>query len=244
MVTSTRWSDRVLGKSEKPDLPLTTCWYATGNNVQIGGDLARRTIHSRLVVLEEKPEHRTGFARPNLLRWIGGHRPALVADALTVLVAYVNAGRPDPGLVPLGSFEGWSGLVRGAVVWAGQPDPCETQRRLIEDADLSTDTIGQLLEAWEAYHMFDTGVLVADMLGRLYPEERQYTPHDGASKRMRAALEGIVVTPGGRSPNAKQIGNKLKTFTKQVVGGRYLEKDEKGNRGTVWRLRRKDPAPS
>ncbi len=42
---------------------------------------------------------------------------------LTILGAYVQAGRPSMNLRHWGSFEGWSDLVRGAVVFAGLPDP-------------------------------------------------------------------------------------------------------------------------
>jgi putative DNA primase/helicase len=54
-------------------------------------------------------------------------RAQLVAAGLTVLRGYSAAGRPDMRLPPWGSFEGWSKLVRGALVWAGEADPGETR---------------------------------------------------------------------------------------------------------------------
>ena len=41
---------------------------------------------------------------------------------------------------PFGSFEGWSHLVREAIVWAGQPDPCSTRAKLAESSDTTTDS--------------------------------------------------------------------------------------------------------
>jgi hypothetical protein len=43
-LTGTAWSERILGKGEKIDLPLLTIWYATGNNVTFKGDTARRCL--------------------------------------------------------------------------------------------------------------------------------------------------------------------------------------------------------
>jgi hypothetical protein len=50
-LTTTRWKDRILGRSEEIDLPLLSSWYATGNNVSVASDTARRLIHIRLDVL-------------------------------------------------------------------------------------------------------------------------------------------------------------------------------------------------
>lgn len=39
--------------------------------------------------------------------------------------ATASIGRPDDSarLPPWGSYEPWSDLIRGAIVWAGMPDP-------------------------------------------------------------------------------------------------------------------------
>ena len=180
-LTSTRWKDRVLGKSEEIDLPLLCIWYATGNNVSVAADAARRTIHIRLDVLEERPEERTGFRHPDLL---GLDHPAparLLAAGLTILSAYCRAGRPCALLTPYGSFEGWSALVREAVVWVGLPDPCLTRVKLAESADTTADSLGQLIAAWRAYDPLNTGVVVSEMLNQLYPL-------NGTSRRRTSAL--------------------------------------------------------
>src|SRR5262249_57642125 len=45
--------------------------------------------------------------------------------ALTVVLAYLAAGRPNPA-PRLASFQGWSDTVRSALIWLGRPDPVET----------------------------------------------------------------------------------------------------------------------
>jgi len=211
--------------------------------VAVAADTARRVIHVRLDVLDEKPEERTGFRHPNLLAWTGQNRGRLLSSALTILSAYCRAGRPAQKVAPYGSFEGWSDLVRQAVVWAGLPDPCLTRVKLAESADAVTDSLGQLLAAWKQYDPLDDGVVIADMLQHLYPAERHNIPTDEASVSMRAALEGMVGCPAGRPPNAKQVANKLRVYRRRVLGSCFLDIDNSRGRkdGRTWRLFRPLP---
>jgi hypothetical protein len=235
-LTTTRWKDRILGKSEQVDLPLIPVWYGTGNNVSVAADTTRRIIHIRLDVLNEHPEERTDFKHPDLIGWVRQQRPQLLTRALTILVAYCNAGRPTHNLTPFGSFEGWSRLVREAVVWVGLPDPCRTRTRLVELADTTVGGLAQLMQAWHAYDASNEGVVVSDMLAQLY--RKDYPPTDAASIAMRAALENLVGCPPGKIPTPRQVGNKVRSFRRRVVEGRYLDSNpnEYNRNGAVWRL--------
>lgn len=237
-LTTTRWKDRILGKSQEVDLPLIPVWYATGNNVSVAADTARRIIHIRLDVLDEHPEQRTGFRHPDLLAWIGTNRGRLLSAGLTILSAYCRAGRPDQGLAPYGSFEGWSDLVRQAVVWLDMPDPCLTRVKLAESADTTTSVLNQLLAAWKQYDPMAKGIVVSEMLGHLYPPQAHLIPKDEAGVTMRAALDNLVGCPSGKTPTSRQVGNKLRRFRRRVVGGVYLDFDpnEYDRAGAVWRL--------
>jgi hypothetical protein len=237
-LTATRWRDRILGGNTVVDAPLRTVFLATGNNVVIGGDTARRTVHIRLDVLDERPEDRSGFQHPNLLAWVQCERPRLLAAALTILVAHSRAGRPSKDLRPMGSFEGWSGTVREAVVWAGMPDPCEGRDSMVALADSSADTAAIVIAAWQEIDPDDAGVLVAGLLSRLYPPDRTKTPQDGPSVRMRQALEQLV-GGSGRQPTVRAVANRLKGLRRRVVNGAYLDIDASDCRrgGAVWRVR-------
>ncbi|MFO0839079.1 MAG: hypothetical protein U1D55_11215 [Phycisphaerae bacterium] len=236
-LTSTRWKDRILGKSQEIELPLIPAWYATGNNVQVAADTTRRIIHVRLDVLDEHPEDRTGFKHPNLLPWIAEYRGVLLTRAITILAAYCRAGRPSQNLTPFGSFERWSAIVREAVVWVGLPDPCLTRTRLVEAADTTTDALVQFIAAWEQYDAYAQGFVISDMVNTLYPPLRENAPRDDASNAMRAAVENLIGCPPGKTPTARQLGNRLRRFRRRVIGGKYLGTDEaRGGRGMVWRL--------
>ncbi len=238
-LTSTRWKDRILGKSEEVELPLIPAWYATGNNVQVAADTLRRIIHVRLDVLDEHPEDRSGFKHDNLLAWIERNRGRLLSAALTILSAYLRSSRPVKNLKPFGSFEGWSSVVREAVVWVGLPDACLTRTRLAESADTTGDALGQLIVAWKQYDWSGSGIVVTDLLNTLYPPQRELGPRDDASVSLRAALENVVGCPPGKPPTSRQVGNKLRRFRRRVVGGVYLDfnPNEYHRNGVVWRLK-------
>lgn len=237
-LTATRWKDRILGKSQEVDLPLIPVWYGTGNNVAVAADTTRRIIHIRLDVLQERPEERTGFKHPELLAWIRQNRPRLLTCALTILRAYCNAGMPRQDVSAFGSFEGWSRLVREAMVWVGQPDPCNTRVKLTESSDTTADALGQLIAAWPTYETPGQGIVVSEMLSRLYAKD--FAPRDDASIAMRAALENLVGCPPGRVPSPRQVGAKFKAFRRRVVEGQYIDSNpsEYHRSGAVWRLHR------
>jgi hypothetical protein len=235
-LTATRWKDRILGKSQEVELPLIPVWYGTGNNVAVAADTTRRIIHIRLDVLNEKPEERTGFKHPELISWIRQHRPRLLTCAMTILRAYCNAGMPRQNLSAFGSFEGWSRLVREAVVWVGLPDPCATRTKLAEQSDTTVDALGQLMSAWRQFDPVNTGIVVSDLVSTLFAKE--FAPRDDSSNAMRTALETIVGCPPGKAPNARQVGARLKSFRRRVVNGLYIDTNpgEYHRNGSVWRL--------
>lgn len=240
-LTACSWKDRLLGCNQEIDLPLLSAWYATGNNVSITGDVARRTMHVRLDVLDERPEGRMGFRHPNLLAWIGQERPRLLAAALTILVAFCRAGRPSQDLTPYGSFEGWSDLVRQAVVWVGLPDPHLTQVRLVEVADVGAGALREFLLAWKGLNA-DRPVVLSQMLAELYaprPGLELGDPTDAAI--MRAAIENLVGGPAGKTPSTRALGNRLRGFRRRVMGGQFLDVADRGREGAVWQLCGKAP---
>lgn len=133
LITSSTWSDRILGASDAPPLPNVTTWLATGNNIEPIGDTVRRCLMVRIEVKTERPQERTGFKYHPLDEYAGEHRSELLSAALTILRAFHCAGRPAQRLPSWGSFTAWSALVRGALVWTGLADPFETQRRASMD---------------------------------------------------------------------------------------------------------------
>ena len=230
-LTATSWSDRILGQSAMASgIPLYVVWYGTGNNIILAADTARRVVHVRLESPEENPEERSGFRHADLLAWVRQERPRLTAAAVTILAGYCAAGRPGQGLTPWGSFEGWSDLVRSAVVWAGLADPGESRTDLASTADREAVALRQLLEGWADVDPYGHGMTIADVL-------RQLNEHPSDYDVLRAALHELAPPRDGKSLNARSIGMKLHHVRRRVVGGRCLD-NRQNNRGTaLWLVR-------
>ncbi len=227
-LTATSWSDRILGQSAMVSgVPLYATWYATGNNVVLVGDTARRVVHIRLESPLENPEERAGFRHADLLAWVRSERPRLTTAAATILAAYCAAGRPDMGLAPWGSFEGWSNLVRQAVVWTGLPDPGATRTELTSQSDREAVALRQLIAGWQEIDPGGRGMTIAAVL-----RELAELPPDHY-EALRTALWELAPPRDGKTLNARSIGMKLHHLRRRVVGGKYL--DQRSQRNTaVW----------
>ena len=174
-LTATSWSDRILGQTAMVSaVPLYATWYATGNNVILVGDTARRVVHIRLESSEENPETRADFHHSDLLAWVHQERPRLTAAAVSILAAYCAAGRPDMRLPAWGSFEEWSDLVRQAVVWSGLPDPGSTRTELTSQADREAVALRQLIAGWEEVNPSGCGMTVGEALRELAEHPTEY----------------------------------------------------------------------
>lgn len=145
MLTEPTCNPRILGKSESPEMPCNLTICATGNNLQFIGDMVRRVLICRIDPGCERPDARQ-FSR-NLNDWVPANRPRLLAAALTVLRAYIVAGKPKQPITPYGSFEEWSGLVRSSLVWMGEADPCLSRAALEED-DPVLASLHSVLPLW------------------------------------------------------------------------------------------------
>ncbi len=113
---------RILGKSETPECEWRGTLFATGNNIDVIGDLVRRVLTCNLDAGVERPElHR--FKLDPVVR-ASRNRGRYIAAALTIARAYLTAGCPlKDEITPLGSYGQWSKFVREPLVWLGEADP-------------------------------------------------------------------------------------------------------------------------
>ena len=226
-LTGTAWKDRLLGGNRMAEAPMYMTWYATGNNVAIAADTARRVCHVRLESPEERPEERQDFRHPDLLAWVGHNRARLLAAALTILRGYFAAGKPDQDLPAWGSFEGWSTMVRSAVVWVGLPDPGETRLLLQEQADVAAESMGVILACWEGLDPERRGLTAAEVIHHLYKEPLLTSTEVHAD--LRDALEALLAKPDSRS-----LGNRLRSYRRRVFQGRFIDHVSKEHHAVRW----------
>lgn len=203
-----RVSLRRLGASETPELPWNAQVIATGNNIAVADETARRVFVARMVSDLERPEERTGF-KYDLDQHVRENRPALVAAGLTIVRAYVAAGRPDTGTIELGSFEAWSRLIPRAIVWAGGADIMGARVVARGDGDDDAAVLASILA--HLPRLVDghaSGLTTAAILDALYPAPRPDEPPDGWEE-LRRALESASESKPGTRPDARRLGTYL-----------------------------------
>ena len=88
--------------------------------MELNAEVGRRILRARIDTGEARPDRIEHSFDPRAEILV--NRPQLVIDALTVLRAYIVAGRPPQKGVRYGSFEEWARTVRDALMWAGLPD--------------------------------------------------------------------------------------------------------------------------
>ncbi|MCK4269012.1 MAG: hypothetical protein KAW93_00870, partial [Methanogenium sp.] len=126
-------------------VPARTVWMVNGNNVQLAGDLARRTYVSRIDPQMALPWQRDGFLHPDLEGWVQTNRGNLVAAALTLTRGWICAGSPLPVKCPqVGGFENWRDTVAGILEYAGITEFMANSMAVYLEADTE-------LRQWEAF---------------------------------------------------------------------------------------------
>lgn len=230
---------RILGKSENVRVEARTTMFATGNNLRLVGDMTRRVIVCTLDANMERPELRSFPMRP--IEAVLADRGRYIADALTICRAYIAAGRPSPA-PPLGSFEGWSNLVRSALIWLGQADPVDTMAaarsedpRLLEMGAVfmamrDTPAIGMERRLTSADLIKLACEKETRMLGegdyRDKPEQTWRHPD------LREALLAVAGSSG--AIDGRRLGKWLSSHKGRIVSGVRLESETGGRTATWW----------
>ena len=189
---------RILGKSEQVRIEARgTTIFCTGNNIILKGDLTRRVVTATLDPEMERPELREFSGDP--VRTVLANRGDYIAAALIICRAYFVAGRPNP-VRRLASFEGWSDVVRSALIWLGRDDPIASMEAA-RDEDPILLGLREMLLAW------------GEVVGVGY--EHRITLQD--------FIRHVNETDGNRQP----IWPRLHAAAKTVAGSRQGQVDMK-----------------
>jgi hypothetical protein len=228
ILTQETWQDRMLGGNDQGHVSTRTLWLANGNNLEFREDMSRRAILCTMDAGVERPAERAFDV--DLKLEVPRRRHELVPAALTVLRAFVVAGRPGlDKLIPFGGFEDWSNLVRGALVWAGEPDPHETQAD-VAAVDSVREELSSLIEAWEQAIGVGVVLTAGDLVRRAAEEAASGPGRDGLMLALEAAC------PKGASP--KKVAWYLKKVKGRIVRGRRIVALHGENNTLAYRLMR------
>ena len=229
-LTAGTFSDRILGVSETATLPNRAQFIATGNNLRLTGDTCRRVFLARLDAQSEKPYARDFDFDP--AQRIESERMHYVVAALTIIRAFIVAGRPKLGSGRTASFEAWDDLVRQPICWiktlvaqAGSTDlpslddPLQAAQTAF-DQDPETTKHTALLHAWHA-EFPDIAATVAAAVARGV---------DGND--LHAALDEIGGQ--GAKTNPRIVGRWIERHVGKRIKGLRFERGTMSRGLTTW----------
>ena len=214
VITNSTRSARVLGESRNVLVSTKTLLIATGNNLRVKGDMAKRTVLSYNDPTTEYPENRRFDF--NLLDEVRANRGELVSAALTVILGYLSAGRPSLNVEPT-RFPDWDRLVRYPIMWAGGCDVAETMRTVLED-DPDRVAIGAVLEAWK--NCYGSGERVLGDVVR----DISHHADDAKFRALNNSLKEALDLKPGMGVEAKQLGDWLAARQNRSVSGLKFQK--------------------
>lgn len=145
MLTSQTISDRLLGGNKSATVSTATLVLGTGNNIEPERDLRRRVISVYLSPFADTPATLSYDGRP--VDAVRAARGSFVGHALTIVRAWIAAGRPIVSVPQLASFEAWSDFCRQPLLWLGEVDPATSLIEQVQ-ADPELEALAALLRAW------------------------------------------------------------------------------------------------
>lgn len=236
VLTSTTWSDRLLGRNDKQiRLPARACWMATGNNVKVGGDLITRTYLVRLDAKMSRPQERDGFKHPNIEQWVKANRGLLLKAALVLCRAWHVAGRPQP-TCPRIRYGEWRTVIGGILQHAGVTDFLGNLRTFQEASDVEGP-------AWERFvlkliEVFGATVAPAQIYAR-------FAASDDLAALLPPELAGKL--SGSEDLKAKsQFASRIGYLFRDRVGKRFgdsqacIVRSKRTSDGMTWELKSGD----
>jgi hypothetical protein len=173
------------------------------------------------------------FRRPDLVRDVLRDRGRYVSAALTLVRAWIVAGRPQQTCRALAGFATWSDLCRQPLLWLGLPDPTESVFEAIAD-DPDRETLNRLLTAWQAAFgrapaMVRDAVKMASKFGDSQSELREVL-HDIADER------GEI--------NRRRLGWWIRRHAGRIVDGRRFVRGSGNRSAEAWQVESVSPVSS
>ena len=152
-LTSHTIKERILGESRNGVYAQRATWMATGNNLQLGGDLPRRCYWIRMDAHTPRPWTRSGF-RHDLETWVPAHRGEIIAALLTLVRAWYDADAPPAQVPRMGSFQGWVETI-GGILAHSWVEGFLGNAQMLQDQDDDALQWAAFLHAWHAHYKRD-----------------------------------------------------------------------------------------
>lgn len=229
VLTSEFLAGRILGVSKTTTVRTRVLFLSSGNNVGPVQDMTRRCITIRLDPGMEIPMART-FTRPDLVRNLLRERGRYVSAALTIVRAWIVAGRPKTTCKSLGSYGEWSDLCRQPLLWLGCADPTASVfEAMAEDPD--RETLARLLAAWQSV-FGKAPAMVRDAVKQAHLLQNEHT-------ELHEVLHDIADERG--EINRRKLGWWMRRHAGRIVGGLRFVRTSGNSSAEKWRVESVSP---
>lgn len=233
LVTAGVWSDRQLGASRNIATVNDRLWMATGNNLQVGGDMASRTVRVHLDPDMPRPEQRdqTQFGIPHLDQWITNPANQLTVlwHLLVLVLDWTRAGAPKATVLSMRQFTPWAQHLGGFLARHGV-DGFLANAADVRGIDEDETRWRAFLACWHTLHQ-STPLTAAEVRRSGEPDrvELGYGEHDRWDGQ-------FITTHTGRLPNALALGRLLTGQVGRWRGDYVLRsvKNDRGDRNVFW----------
>ncbi|WDZ84906.1 hypothetical protein [Micromonospora cathayae] len=206
-------------------------WMATGNNLQVGGDMASRTVRVHLDPNMPHPELRdqSGFGIPHLDQWITvpANQLTVLWHLLVLVLDWTRHGAPRITGVSMRQFTPWAQALGGFLAHHGI-DGFLSNAAEVKGIDEDETRWRAFLTTWHERHG-GRALTAADLRRDAEPTHIGSDIHD--------PWEGqFITTSAGRLPNPLQLGRLLTGQAGRWRGNHVLRagKHERGNRAVFW----------
>ena len=223
VLTSEFFEGRILGISKTATVSTRTLFLSSGNNVTPIKDMARRCITISLNPEVETPAERE-FKRPNLIAEVLQERERYVSAALTIIRAWIVAGRPMSECKSLAGFKNWSDFCRQSLLWLGCADPAVSIFEAIKE-DPDRELLGRLLIAWR-----ETFGNIPTMVRDAVNKAADYSEHN----ELYEILRDIADERG--QINRRRLGRWIKRHEGQIVDGLRFIRCSGNTSAERWRV--------
>jgi hypothetical protein len=231
-LTSEHISGRILGVSKTATVNTRALFLSSGNNVGPVQDMTRRCITINLSPQCEVPAARS-FQRPELVRDVLHDRGRFVSAALTIVRAWIIAGRPRATCKSLAGYGDWSDLCRQPLLWLGLVDATESVFEAMA-ADPDRETLDRLLTAWQSV-FGKTAAMVRDAV-------RQASAFGDGHVDLREVLHDIADERG--EINRRRLGWWIRRHAGRIVDGRRFVRASGNRSAEAWQVESVSPVSS
>lgn len=231
VLTSEHMTGRILGVSKTATVSTRALFLSSGNNVGPVQDMTRRCITIHLDPGCEVPAARS-FTRPDLVRDVLRDRGRYVSAALTIVRAWIAAGRPRADCKSMAGYGDWSDLCRQPLLWLGLSDATESVfEAMAEDPD--RETLDRLLIGRQSA-FGKTAAMVRDVI--------RVSEFGGEHAELREVLHDIAEQRG--EINRRRLGWWIRRHAGRIVNGRRFVRSSGNRSAEAWQVESVSPDSS